>query len=459
MYKFFKKHKLMKKTLTIGELNSIYQKYGDLSIKVNTPYGYKNILWCGITEENADVYRCELEDGKYVEGADYHRLKKYNGEFIVLKDVGVGELIQTVDGISKVKYIELMNLKDTLYDIQVDEVHQYYSNGIVSHNTTLTIDTIKFLLHGNTTKTDKNEEIFNTYSDKNELIVRGMIEINGNETIIERKMRRTAKKGGGWTITNKVNYYTMLPDGTEESHNDEQSKATSKIIKETIGSEKDFEMLVLATEKNLDDLIGLTTTESGKILTRLIGLEVIEMKEVIVRKMYNEFDKKKKSNEYDIFTLSNEIDDHKEGVEMTTQAGVNLKTKLVDIKEQLVKLSEENDRLLNSKNKIDSTITSLNPSKLEAEIKEITEKAIGYKDTITVYNNELNEMGEVHFNEDEYLVLTKKLSTFTSSVAVIKSEISNLERTIKSLVDGGICQSCNRKLDNIDNTYSETFGN
>jgi hypothetical protein len=30
-------------------------------------------------------------------------------------------------------------------------------------------------------------------------------------------------------------------------------------------------MLVLATEKNLEDLIGLTTTESGKVLTRLIG--------------------------------------------------------------------------------------------------------------------------------------------------------------------------------------------
>jgi hypothetical protein len=28
-------------------------------------------------------------------------------------------------------------------------------------------------------------------------------------------------------------------------------------------------MLVLATEKNLEDLIGLTTTESGKVLTRL----------------------------------------------------------------------------------------------------------------------------------------------------------------------------------------------
>ncbi len=169
--------------------------------------------------------------------------------------------------------------------------------------TTLTIDAIKFLLHGSTTKTDTNEQIFNTYSDKNELTVRGMIEIEGEETIIERKMKRSAKKGGGWTVVNKVNYYRLLPDGDEEMLNEEDATQTTKKLKETIGSEKDFEMLVLATEKNLDDLIGLTTTESGKVLTRLIGLEILEIKEKAVREMYNEFARKKKSNEFDVITL------------------------------------------------------------------------------------------------------------------------------------------------------------
>ena len=178
--------------------------------------------------------------------------------------------------------------------------------------TTLTIDALKFLLHGNTTKTDKNEEVFNQFSTSNELVVRGMIEISGEETIIERKMKRSAKKGGGWTVTNRVNYYKLLPDGEEEMLNEEDATRTTSKLRATIGSEKDFEMLVLATEKNLDDLIGLTITESGKVLTRLIGLEIIEMKEGIVRKMYNEFDKKKKSNEYNIITLIDEINEHEE---------------------------------------------------------------------------------------------------------------------------------------------------
>lgn len=151
--------------------------------------------------------------------------------------------------------------------------------------TTLTIDSIKFLLHGTTTKTDKNEEIFNSFSNKNELTVRGMIEIEDEETIIERKMRRTAKKGGGWTVVNNVNYYKLLPDGSEEMLNDEDAKKTTTNLRKTIGTEADFEMLVLANEQNLDDLIGLTNSESGKVLTRLIGLEILELKEAAARKL------------------------------------------------------------------------------------------------------------------------------------------------------------------------------
>jgi len=440
------------KQITIGELHEIYQKYGDLRFKVDTPYGYKNIEWCGITEENADVYRCELENGMFVEGADYHRLKKMGDEFVVLKEIKIGDIIQTNNGDSAVASIELLEEKDTLYDIQVAEVHQYYTNGIVSHNTTLTIDSLKFLLHGNTTKTDKNEEIFNQYSDKNDLVVRGMIDIANEEIIIERKMKRTAKKGGGWTVTNKVNYYKLLPDGEEEMLNEEDAGKTTAKLKATIGSEKDFEMLVLATEKNLDDLIGLTTTESGKILTRLIGLEVIEMKEAIVRKMYNEFDRKKKSNEYDIITLSDDIVDHTEKIRLGNEANDNLEKELNETKETLKSLSEENDRLLNSKISIDISITSLNPSNLEKEIQTITQSGLTYKSKVEELQKKIDEIGTLNFDEDEHFRLTNKQNKTLASVHLKESEIQKLEQTIQDLIDGGICKACNRVLDDVDNT-------
>ena len=442
----------MNKEITIGELNEIYQKYGNLGFKVDTPYGYKDIEWCGITEENADVYRCELENGMFVEGADYHRLKKTNDEFVVLKELKVGEIIQTNDGDSAVASIELLEEKDTLYDIQVAEVHQYYTNGIVSHNTTLTIDAIKFLLHGTTTKTDKNEEIFNTFSGKNDLLVRGMIDIDGDEVIIERKMRRTAKKGGGWTVVNKVSYYKLLPDNSEEEQNEEDAKKTTIKIRETIGNEKDFEMLVLANEKNLEDLIGLTSSESGKLLSRLIGLEILELKEASVRKMYNDFSSKKKSNDYDVITLTSEIEDHDKKIQDGFELDKSLKSDLEDTKNVLVKLNKENDDLINSKEKIDVIISSLNPSKLQEEVNNLTESGKLVVTKIDTTKEQIKNIGEINFDEDNHQSLVKLLSTLTSDKAVKEAEVTRLTKVIDNLEKGGICQSCNRKLDNVDNT-------
>jgi predicted nucleotidyltransferase len=318
--------------------------------------------------------------------------------------------------------------------------------------TTLTIDAIKFLLHGTTTKTDRNEEVFNLYTDKNDLTVRGMIVIEDEETIIERKMKRSAKKGGGWTVTNKLNYYKLLPDDTEELQNEEDAKQTTKKLRETIGTEKDFEMLVLATEKNLDDLIGLTTTESGKILTRLIGLEILELKEAAVRGMYNEFAKKKKSNLYDVITLGEEITDHKEKIVL----GGELKTTLTDTLNDTVKtisdLSDENDRLLNSKENVDVTIFELNPSKLDSDINDLTAKGITTKEKCDAIKVKIANIGEVDFDEDRHYILTKDLNKKITDKGIKSGEVTRVKKVVTSLIAGGICQSCNRKLDDVDNT-------
>jgi DNA repair exonuclease SbcCD ATPase subunit len=318
--------------------------------------------------------------------------------------------------------------------------------------TTLTIDAIKFLLHGTTTKTDKNEQIFNSFSGKNELVVRGMIEMEGEETIIERRMKRSANKAGGWTVTNKINYYKLLPDGEEDPQNEEDAKRTTLKIKETVGSEKDFELLVLATERNLDDLIGLTTTESGKILTRLIGLEILEMKEAAARTMYNEFAKKKKSNDYDVITLASDIEDHEAKIVDGEGLQNLLKTRLEDTKKEISVLNAENDTLLNSKEKIDVEIIALNPSKLEGDIAELTNKGIGIKQKMDEFAIKITEMGEIIFDEDRHYALTKELSKCTSEKAVKEAEVRRLEKVITDLVAGGICQSCNRKLDDVDNS-------
>jgi TolA-binding protein len=443
----------MVKEIEIGKLNEIYKKYGDLGFEVDTPYGFHDITWCGITEENAEVYRCELENGLYVEGADYHRLKKEDGEFEVLKNIEIGTPIQVRNGISNVKSIKLLNERDTLYDIQVDKVHQYYSNDIVSHNTTLTIDAIKFLFFGTTTKTDKNEQVFNQFSENNDLLLRAMIQIEGDdEIIIERHLKRKAKRKGGWTIENKLNYYTILPDGDEELMNDEDATKTTNLIKETVGTESDFDLVVLATSRNLDTLVDSTSGESGKLLTRFIGLEIISLKETAARKMYSAFSKSMKSNIYDVDTLDEEISEHQGKIDELNSNRKNLDIELEDQKAIQIKLNEEKINLISSKEKIDAKILTLNPSKLNQEIAKITETGVGYKKEISELKVKIKEIGEVKFDEDRDFDLTKQKTSTSSNIAVIEAEIIRLGKVVDDLIAGGICQACNRALDDVDNT-------
>ena len=299
----------------------------------------------------------------------------------------------------------------------------------------------------------ENEEVFNLHSENNELTVRGMIEIDGDdEIIIERNMKRTKNKSGGWTIKNVVNYYRILPDGEEELLNDEDATKTTKKIRETIGTEKDFELVVLATARNLDDLIDFTSGESGKLLTRFIGLDIIERKEEIVRKIYNEFSKTMKSNLYDIITLGEEIDSHNENISTLKDLSVDLNTKLLTEKNNIVDLTSKKISEISKKIKIDVEILTLNPSKLEKDIDGLIEEGIKYKEKIDNIDVRLNEIGKVSFDEDLHFETTKQVNTINTDIAVKNSDVSRLSTAVKDLIDGGICKACNRKLDDVDNS-------
>ena len=322
-----------------------------------------------------------------------------------------------------------------------------------SGKTSLVVDSVKYLLFGSTTKTDKNEEIFNQYSDGTELVVRGMIEIEGEgDIIIERNMKRSKNKKGGWNIKNSLNYFKILPDGTEELLNDEHAVKTTKQIGDVVGSEKDFELIVLATARNLDDLIDFTAGESGKLLTRFIGLDVIESKEEIARKMYNDFSKSMKSNHYDIETLTEEIKNHQDSIIQLNELNKTLTSELTIQQNELSKLNNDKINKVSEKIKIDVSILSLNPSKIQNDIDTLMNSGISYKNKIDEIDSRLKEIGSVNFDEDKHHDLTNKVNELKTNIALKTAEVSRLTNVIKDLIDGGICQSCKRKLDDVDNT-------
>lgn len=83
------------------------------------------------------VWTIITETGLTLECADTHILFDHNMEEIFAKDLTEYSFIRTINGIERVKSISSSDLVENMFDVTVDdENHRFYSNGILSHNST-----------------------------------------------------------------------------------------------------------------------------------------------------------------------------------------------------------------------------------------------------------------------------------------------------------------------------------
>lgn len=105
-------------------------------IEIETDNGFKPVSKIHKTQPYT-VWRIDLENGMFLEGANNHIVfdSLYNQIFI--KDLNINDVIQTKEGPSKILKINKYSQRVSMYDITVDSNdHRFYSNGILSHNTT-----------------------------------------------------------------------------------------------------------------------------------------------------------------------------------------------------------------------------------------------------------------------------------------------------------------------------------
>lgn len=133
-YNFVFHKKLLDNYKTTKEID--ISNYG---IKVLTDAGYQPISYIYNTKP-FNIYKVILENGYSIECADKHMLFDENFN-IVYADELVENLskIITDKGPSVVKYVSISKVKVSMCDVSVDHpYHRYYTNGILSHNSTTT---------------------------------------------------------------------------------------------------------------------------------------------------------------------------------------------------------------------------------------------------------------------------------------------------------------------------------
>ena len=318
--------------------------------------------------------------------------------------------------------------------------------------TIFSIDSLLFLFFGKTTKTDTAAEIFNSYTNKNEVIVGGLITIDGEEYIIERKLFRKKQKNGKFKTSSELNFYRILSDGSKENLEGEQRRETDRLISDTIGTYDDFMLTIVSTAKNLEDLIETKPTQRGRLLTKFIGLEVIEKKEDINRSLMSDFKNKMKSNVYNTQQLELDIENNtfiiEENKSLIKQNKVNLST--VDKKIDSAKTKKET--LLSQTYMIDEDIKNVNPTTLKAEIDELTTEGINLKNQLGEIKKELKKLSGVDYDEDIHEEIRGNEREILLSKGKEGDNIDRIIQLIKDLEEGEICPTCKRALEDVDHS-------
>jgi len=174
--------------------------------------------------------------------------------------------------------------------------------------TVLTVDLMMFLFFNTTTKTTKAEEVFNRFTDKNEVSVRGEISIDGEDYIIVRKLERKLSRAGEWNVKTELDFFKKLSDGQLQNFTGEQRRETEKFIKTSIGTQEDFLMTILTTASNLEELLEAKPTARGQVLSRFLGLEFLKIKETVGKELASDFSKTMLSNVYSTEQLNQDND-------------------------------------------------------------------------------------------------------------------------------------------------------
>lgn len=330
--------------------------------------------------------------------------------------------------------------------------------------TTFCLDLIRFLLFGKVTSRESDwtlSKVFNKHiPEATECVVEGCVNIDGVDYVIKRTVTRPAlnRRTDKSKVTQKINYYRLVNNeyidlDSEECEEEITGRDTNKTIKEAIGNEADFDLMICVDSDNLKGLISLKDTDRGRLISRWIGLLPLEEKDKIARETFNKVvTPSLLANKYNKEELKDECKRLDE-----LNIDINNKNKELEFNKseserKLKDLQQTKETLLASKRQIDENLTKIDIKTVETSIDDIITngklKRVKKKET----EDELKEIGDVSFNKEEYDLCVAEKDKYNITLAECRSNYKRVTSEIDGLKKGEYCPTCGAKLANVDNS-------
>ena len=332
-----------------------------------------------------------------------------------------------------------------------------------SGKSTLAYDLLHFLLFGKASseKADVLAKLFNRHlPEATECFVEGCLCIEGQDYVIRRTVTRPKleKRTDKSKVVQKINYY-KLTNGVETELTDidnmegETGTETNKVIKEAIGSEKDFDLVISANADNLKSLISLKDTDRGRLLARWIGLLPLEQKDAKAREMWNhEIVPNLISSKFNREELKGEVETFEARKKECKEILEKREKELEDTINDIETLNKTKDALILAKQPVDSDLLKVDVKTVETALQNITEEGKRKNEELKAKTDRIAEIGEVDFSEDDYKVKSKEKSNIEIKQAERRTEIKSLKELNKQLEKSEFCPTCGKRFDDVDNT-------
>lgn len=330
--------------------------------------------------------------------------------------------------------------------------------------TTFCLDLLRFLLFGKVTSRENGwtlDKAFNKYiPEATEMIVEGCLVIDSTEYVIKRILSRPTlkKRTEKSKVTQKIEYYKVVNGeyielADTENQEGSTNTETNQIIKESLGNERDFDLMICVSSDNLKELISLKDTDRGRLISRWIGLLPLEEKDKLARDTFNKsiypklllnrYNREELGPEIEQFRKENE-DFAKKIEESTKQAKTSEK--------KIEKFKETRDSLLQSKQKINDELLKNDVTTLEYKRDKLVEEGKRKRAERNANAESLKTIGEIDFNENIYNDLISDDKNKSIELNSLRNECYRLQNEIKDLEKGEYCPTCGAKLKNVDNS-------
>ena len=321
--------------------------------------------------------------------------------------------------------------------------------------TTFAIDLIRFALFGKSPKCPTLESSFNIYLEKEtEVMVEVGVEIDGIDYVIRRTVSRPSleKRTIKSKCKQKVEYFRLINGDYEliENCEGESGTQTNNIIRESIGSVEDFNLVISATKKTLDNLLEMGQADKGKLFSRWLGLLTVEEKEKIAKEEYKKISKDLLSNKYNKATLESDIRDFNTVIAANKNEIIKLDEKLNISNNNINELNKEKTHLLSNRKEIKDNLKKRDVTTIENNILSLKNELMVQKNEYDIANDEHFLIKDYSFSQSEYDEVQEDILRCERLRGKLLGQYTELQKNIektKQLMKQKICPTCHHEID------------